>query len=145
MGKVELNIGTNIQVLLTKVDELNAGMKKLSGDTEEYTKKSTAGFKKTTLSAKELNDEVKAQEKIIKDLEREVEKLAKLRGKARKENEKAYKRLTHDVGIAKRELRGLQSQQQKTNTTAKKGSAIYKKLGTAIVAAFTVGAVLKFA
>jgi hypothetical protein len=141
MGKVELNISSNLQALMDKVDKLSGNVQKLTGQTDEFSQKSTQNFNRTTQSAKQLETEIKDQVKIIKDLEREYEKLGKTSSKHTKEQSASYKRLKGDIVVAKNELISM-NQQQASMTS--KGTQMFKQMGTAIAGVFAVGAVVAF-
>jgi hypothetical protein len=144
MGVTKLEISSDLSALIGKVDELNGSVKKLTGETDNYNQRSTAGFQNTAQSAKALNAEIKAQEKIIKDMEREAEKMSKATGRRAQENQQDYKRLQGDIKVAKQELQNLNKQQEQVQTTASKGMDIFKKFGAVMAATFTAGAIVKF-
>ena len=144
MGVAKLEISSNIQGLMDKIDSLTASVAKLTGNTDEYSQRSTAGFNKAAQSADQLNTEIKEQQKIIKDMTREAEKLAKTQTKHTDEQAKAYKRLQGDIKVATQELKQMQGQQEKVHASAGKGTEMFKKMGAAIAGAFTVAAIISF-
>ena len=144
MGETTLTINANFQQVFQRLDQLENSMKGLTNSTQEYTQKSTAGFQKSAQSADQLTKEIKEQEKIIKEMTRESEKMAKSASKHTDAQAKTYKRLQGDLKVANQELKQMQSQQEQLHTQTSKGNELFKKLGTAIVGAFTVGAIISF-
>lgn len=142
MGVAKLEISSDLSALMAKVDGLVDSVKRLTTNTDEYTQRSTAGFNKTAQSADKLKTEIKEQEKILKDMERTAESYAKKQSTLTAQQSAAYKRLQGDIKVATGELKQMHAQQEKTTS---KGGAMFSKLGGAIVAAFSVYAVINFA
>ncbi|MFA5715344.1 MAG: hypothetical protein WC998_06375 [Candidatus Paceibacterota bacterium] len=144
MADVKLHISTDIQELFARVEKLEQSIKGLNNTTDDYTSRAKAGFDKVGQASDALKNDIKEQEKIIKEMSREAEKYAKKQATLTAQESAAYKRLQGDIKVANQELKGMKAQQEEVTKSAGKGNEMFKKLGAAIIGAFTVGAIINF-
>jgi hypothetical protein len=144
MGEVKLHLSTDIQDLISRVEKLEGSVKNLNGTTDDYSARAKAGFDKVGQASDALKNDIKEQEKIIKEMSREAEKYAKKQATLTAQESAAYKRLQGDINIATHELKGMKAQQDQVHSNASKGSEMFKKFGVAIAGAFSVYAIINF-
>lgn len=107
---------------------------------------------KVAKSQEDLNRDLLEQKNVIKDIEAEERKLMNLQKKSGIDQSAALKRVRGDLIVAKQEQKNITdeikktiSAQKESEKAANKGSAVFKRLGSATAGAFAVHSIIRFA
>ncbi len=116
---------------------------------EQYRERAGIFFQDAAKSAKVLNKEMKEQEKIIRDMERQYEKYAASTKKLTAEQARDFKRLPASIKEAKMELNGMQAAHSRATSAANMQKSalnnikkIAGALGVTFAASFAVGKII---
>ena len=137
---VKTTLSADIEKLISNLKEVQGGYGKIDNS-----------IKSADKSLEEMNSDLKRQNDIVKEIEKEEKRLAALQRKGTKDYSKQLKRVQGDLEVAKKEQKGLTEQVKKTTVAQKQsakqadiGSKAFKKLGVAIAAAFTIHTLVQF-
>jgi len=144
MGVAKLEISSNIQDLLTKVDGLSGSMKHLTNETEQYTQRSNGAYKNAATSIDTINKGIKLYEGNLKKLTLEYLQLSSNSSKLTSSEKKHWQEVNDKINETKKNISELKSRQADLGGETSKGAALFSKLGGIMAATFATGAIINY-
>lgn len=146
MARVELEIHGNYKQAINGANELTSSMDKLNNETKQYNSGVKNAMNKAVAGSGKLSGEFRTQKGLIEDLEDSIKDYEQKLRKATstKDIEKYNRKIAEGkIHLADYKKKGVPAIKE-VNKQASVGTGLFKKLGGAVAAAFSISLITRF-